>query len=66
MFPKIYNIFNYATIGVVVIFLVLILTESVPRETYMILLYITIAILVTRIAARIYLHKYLKKNSKGE
>ena len=66
MFPKFYNIFNYASIAVVLIFLVLILTDSIPRETYVTVLIITITILVVRIALRIYLNSYLKKNSKGE
>ena len=66
MFPKFYSVFNYTTIAVVIIFLVLILTESIPRETYVTLLIITIIILVARIALRVYLQLYLKKNSKGE
>ena len=66
MFPKFYAVFNYTTIAVVIIFLVLILTESIPRETYVTLLIITIIILVARIALRVYLQIYLKKNSKGE
>lgn len=66
MFTKFYKIFNYSTIGIVLIFLVLILTESIPRETYVPLLVITIIILIARIALRIYLHSYLKKQSKGE
>jgi len=66
MFPKFYNIFNYTTIAIVVVFLILILTESVPSDSYIILLIITLIILVARIALRIYLHSYLKKNSKGE
>ena len=66
MYVKFYTIFNYLTIGIVAVFLVLILTETVPRETYITLLILTIMILVARIAARVYLNLYLKKNSKGE
>ena len=66
MFPKFYTVFNYSTIAIVIVFLILILTQTVSRETYLTLLYITIGILVARIALRIYLHLYLKKNSKGE
>jgi len=66
MFPQFYKIFNYSTIVIVIVFLVLILSETVSRETYWILLYITIGILIARIALRIYLQRYLKKNSKGE
>jgi FlaA1/EpsC-like NDP-sugar epimerase len=66
MFPQFYKIFNYSTIVIVIVFLVLILSETVSRETYWILLYMTIGILIARIALRIYLQRYLKKNSKGE
>ena len=66
MFLKYYTIFNYSTIAIVIVFLILILTESVAKETYVIFLVITIIILVARIAARIYLNSYLKRNSKGE
>ena len=66
MFPQFYKIFNYSTIVIVIVFLALILSETVSRETYWILLYMTIGILIARIALRIYLQRYLKKNSKGE
>jgi hypothetical protein len=66
MFPQFYKIFNYSTIVIVIVFLVLILSETVSRETYWTLLFITIGILIARIALRIYLQVYLKKNSKGE
>lgn len=66
MFPKFYTIFNYSTILIVVVFLILIITETVSRDLYWTLLYITLGILVARIALRIYLQSYLKKNSKGE
>ncbi len=65
MFVKFYNIFNYSTIAIVVVFLVLILTETISREMYVPLLVITVIILIARIALRIYLNSYLKK-SKGE
>jgi hypothetical protein len=65
MFPKFYSIFNYATIAIVIVFLILILTDAVLKETYVTLLIITVIILIARIALRIYLNSYLKK-SKGE
>ena len=65
MFLKFYNIFNYATIVIVAIFLILILTETVSRDMYVTLLITTIIILIARIGLRIYLHLYQKK-SKGE
>ena len=66
MFPKFYKVFNYTTIAIVLIFLVLILTNSVSRDTYITLLVITLIIFISRIVLRIYLHSYLKKSSKGE
>ena len=65
MFLKFYNIFNYSTIGIVVVFLILILTETVSKEMYVTLLIVTVIILLARIGLRIYLHSYIKK-SKGE
>ena len=65
MFPKFYTIFNYSSIAVVAAFFVLILTETVPREAYIPLLIVTIAILILRVVLRIYLNSYLKR-SKGE
>ena len=65
MFVKFYNIFNYSTIAIVAVFLVLILTETISKEMYVPLLVITIVILIARIGLRIYFNSYLKK-SKGE
>ena len=66
MFPKFYKVFNYTTIAIVLIFLVLILTNLVSRDTYITLLVITLIIFISRIVLRIYLQSYLKKSSKGE
>jgi len=66
MFPKFYNIFNYASIAIVVVFLILILAEWVSPKTYIFLLVITLIIFLARIGLRIYLHSYLKKNREGE
>jgi len=65
MFVKFYTIFNYSTIAIVTVFLILILTETVSKEMYVPLLAITIIILILRIALRVYLNSYLKK-SKGD
>mgnify|MGYP005841696563 CR=1 FL=1 len=65
MFPKFYKVFNYSSIVLVLIFLVLILTESIPKAANFTLLIITILILAARIVFRIYLLSYLKK-TKGE
>ena len=65
MFPRFYKIFNYSTIVIVAIFLILVLTETIPKETYLTLLIVTIVIFLARIILRVYLHFYLQK-SKGE
>ena len=65
MFPKFYNIFNYSTLAIAALILVLILTETVPRESYIPLIIAMIVILIARIVLRFYLNSYLKK-SKGE
>lgn len=65
MFPKFYKIFNYSTIVIVAIFLILVITETIPKETYLTLLIITIVIFFARIGLRVYLHLYQKK-SEGE
>jgi hypothetical protein len=65
MFVKFYTIFNYSTIAIVTVFLILILTETVSKEMYVPLLAVTIIILILRIALRVYLNSYLKK-SKGD
>lgn len=66
MFPKFYKVFNYTTIAIVIVFLILILTNSVSRDTYIILLVITLTIFIARIVLRVYLQSYFKRNSKGE
>ena len=66
MFLKFYKVFNYSTLAIVIIFLILILTETASREAYITLLAITLIIFIARIALRVYLQSYLKKNSKGD
>lgn len=66
MLLKFYNIFNYTSIAIVVVFLILILAKWVSPETYIVLLIITLVIFLARIGLRIYLHSYSKKNREGE
>jgi hypothetical protein len=66
MFPKFYRIFNYSTLLVLLIFLFLIITESVAKSAYIPLLIIALVIFIARIVLRVYLHSYLKQKSKGE
>ena len=48
------------------IFIVLMLTEAVPREWFVTLVYIGIGLLVLRIISRIYITSYQKKLKEGE
>jgi hypothetical protein len=66
MFPKFYKVFNYSTIAIVLVFLILVLANLVSGDTTIILLVITLIIFIARIVLRVYLQSYLKKNSKGE
>ena len=61
-----YKIFNYASLAIVMIFIVLMLTEAVPREWFVTLVYIGIGLLVLRIISRIYITSYRKKLKEGE
>jgi len=65
LFNKFYNIFNYGSIALVAVFLVLMFAKLVPESWFIILLIISIGILLLRIILRIYLTYSLKK-SKGE
>jgi hypothetical protein len=61
-----YKIFNYASLAVVIIFIILMLTQAVPREWYVTLVYIGIGLLVLRIISRIYITSYQKKLKEGD
>ncbi|RKY94632.1 MAG: hypothetical protein DRQ01_01885 [Ignavibacteriae bacterium] len=65
MILKYYIIFNYSSIVLVFMLLMLMVLKLVPTELFMPLLYIGIAILVLRIILRIYLSSYNKKLQKG-
>ncbi len=66
MLISFYKIFNYASLAIVLIFIVLMLTEAVPREWFVTLVYIGIGLLVLRIISRIYITSYQKKLKEGE
>lgn len=61
MLINFYKIFNYASLGIVLVFIVLMLTKTVPREWYVTLVYIGIGLLVLRIISRILITSYQKK-----
>lgn len=58
-----YKYFNYGTIAIVTILLVLILADIIPKDFYIPLLIFTVAIFILRIAARIYISVQSKKQS---
>jgi hypothetical protein len=58
-----YKYFNYGTIVIVAILLVLILADLIPKDFYIPLLIFTIAIFILRIVARIYVTVQSKKQS---
>ncbi|MFZ2325143.1 MAG: hypothetical protein WAV89_15785 [Ignavibacteriaceae bacterium] len=60
-----YKYFNYGTIIIVGILLVLILFDSIPRNYYEPILVLTIIIFLLRIAARIY-YTFRSKNKNQE
>ena len=66
MLINFYKIFNYASLGIVLVFIVLMLTEAIPREWYVTLVYIGIGLLVLRIISRILITSYQKKLKEGD
>ena len=66
MLINFYKIFNYASLAIVLIFIVLMLTEAIPREWYVTLVYIGIGLLVLRIISRILITSYQKKLKEGD
>ena len=66
MLINFYKIFNYASLAIVLIFIVLMLTKAVPREWYVTLVYIGIGLLVLRIISRILITSYQKKLKEGD
>ncbi len=66
MLINIYRIFNYASIFVVLIFIVLMFTEAVPKSWFIPMVYVGLGLLVLRIVLRIYMNSYMKKLKEGE
>jgi len=58
-----YKYFNYGTIAVVAILLVLILADLIPKDFYIPLLIFTVAIFILRIVSRIYITVQSKNQS---
>jgi len=61
-----YKYFNYGTIILVAILLVLVLANIVPKDMYIPVLVFTIVIFILRIVARVYYSMQIrKKNQEG-
>jgi low temperature requirement protein LtrA len=61
-----YKYFNYGTIILVAVLLILVLTNTVPKDFYVPILVFTIVIFILRIIARVYYSMQLrKKNREG-
>ena len=63
MTEKSFNIFNYSSLAVVALLVVLMLTDAVPRESYLYLLVFAILLLIIRIILRI---NFIRKNKKQQ
>ncbi|MCL6494984.1 MAG: hypothetical protein K6T54_09445 [Ignavibacterium sp.] len=61
MEPKWYTYFNYGSITFVAVLLVLILTNSVPKEYYIPLLVVAIIIFILRIIFRVIIIKKIRE-----
>jgi hypothetical protein len=61
MEPKWYTFFNYGSITFVAVLLVLILTNSVPKEYYIPLLVVAIIIFILRIIFRVIIIKKIRE-----
>lgn len=66
MLINIYKIFNYASLIIVFLFIVLMFTETVPKSWFIPMVYIGMVLLVLRIGLRIYMTSYMKKLKEGE
>ncbi|AFH49262.1 Hypothetical protein IALB_1554 [Ignavibacterium album JCM 16511] len=61
MEPKWYTYFNYGSIAFVAVLLIVILTNSVPKEYYIPLLVVAIIIFILRIIFRIMIIKKIRE-----
>lgn len=61
MEPKWYTYFNYGSIAFVAVLLILILTNSVPRDYYIPLLIVAIIIFILRIVFRVIIIKKIRE-----
>jgi len=60
-----FNIFNYGSLSLAIIFVALIFFELVPKFTFIYIIIFTIFLLIARIVLRINYIKQNRKNSTG-
>jgi predicted membrane channel-forming protein YqfA (hemolysin III family) len=63
MLPEWYKYFNYGSIIVIAILLLLMLTETVPKESFFGILIFAIALLLLRVIFRVY---FVMKSKKAK
>lgn len=64
MLPEWYKYFNYGSIIVIAILLLLMLTETVPKESFFGILIFAIALLLLRVIFRVYFVMKSKKTNE--
>jgi len=62
MLPDWYKYFNYGSIALIALLLILMLTETVPKESFFGILVFAIAVLLLRVFLRVY---FVLKSKKG-
>lgn len=62
MLPEWYKYFNYGSIALIALLLILMLTETVPKESFFLILVFAIAVLLLRVILRVY---FVVKSKKG-
>lgn len=65
MLPEWYKYFNYGSIALIAVLLLLMLTETVPKESFFGILVFAIVVLLLRVLFRVYFVIKSKKD-KGE
>ncbi len=60
-----FNIFNYGSLALVAVLVVMMYAKLIPSETFIFILAFTIILLVARIVLRVFYIKQTRKNNAG-
>lgn len=60
-----FNIFNYSSLGIVIVLVVLMYTQIAPRESFIYIVVFALLLLAARIVLRVYYIKQSKKDTTG-